>query len=206
MTPTSSINSVYLYQSFSREGDILFYFFFLFIFCCSFRYKWTKDNADFDVSSSSRLQILPSSGTLHITNASRTDHGLYQCQAINHLGTSLSRKVNVVFAFYEAFKSMKPESISGNEGLPLSLKCPHPYMVPKPSVYWTNVGKYDNIRQSARVQLNERIALDYDGKNSIHRITVLSVWDLNYSKTIYCCISRYQFHFFYDWLCNGHSV
>lgn len=127
-------------------------------------YKWTKDGADVDVNSSNRYKILPSSGTLQITNSSRTDHGVYQCQANNHLGTSLSKKANVVFAINEVFKTVvKPESVTGNEGLPLSLKCKQPYVIPKPIVYWTNVGKHDIDPQSARVDENERIALDYDG-------------------------------------------
>ncbi|XP_076102327.1 neuroglian-like isoform X2 [Mytilus galloprovincialis] len=126
------------------------------------KYKWTKDNLDFDTESP-RVSVENGKGTLRITNASKADNGIYQCFATNTKGTALSKKANVVMTINDVFKSViRPERRDVNEGMPLSLKCKQPHVVPKPNVYWTFVEEYSTA-QPPIIPNDKRVAIDYEG-------------------------------------------
>lgn len=109
-------------------------------------------------------------GSLKITNASKADNGIYQCFATNTKGTALSKKANVVMTINDVFKSViRPERCDVNEGMPLSLKCKQPHVVPKPNVYWTFVEDYSTA-QPPIITNDKRVAIDYEGKNKYRNI------------------------------------
>jgi hypothetical protein len=77
----------------------------------------------------------------------------------------MSKKANVICAINGAFKSvMTRKDRYVMEGHSISMKCEQPYVVPKPSVYWTHVGKNVEDPLQARVPLDERVAIDYEGR------------------------------------------
>lgn len=130
-------------------------------------YTWTKNGEEFNVSGS-RISLESGIGTLLISNATKDDEGDYQCSATNIKGTALSKIAKVILAINEPFKSVTtPFKVSVIEGMPTSLRCEQPYVVPKPNVYWKNSA--DPAQD--RVILNERIAIDYEG--TLHFANVL---------------------------------
>jgi hypothetical protein len=63
---------------------------------CSISYTWIRNGMEFNPSGNDdRVVQLPYSGTIVITKPEDKDEGIFQCNATNNFGTTLSIRINL---------------------------------------------------------------------------------------------------------------
>ncbi|KAM6169813.1 contactin-6 isoform 4-T4 [Rhynchocyon petersi] len=100
------------------------------------RYRWKRNGTDIDFTMSYHYRL--DGGHLAISRP-HTDHdtGTYQCLATNPLGTILSRKAKLQFAYIEEFETKTRSTVSVREGQGVVLLCGPPPHVGDLSYAWT---------------------------------------------------------------------
>ncbi|KAL4655902.1 contactin-3-like [Arapaima gigas] len=89
------------------------------------QYRWSLNGTPIDLKSDFRHHM--SGSNLIINSLDRTqDAGIYQCAASNPLGTILSRKASLNFAYLENFKPQTRNAVSVREGQGVVLLCGPP--------------------------------------------------------------------------------
>lgn len=143
-------------------------------------YSWLKDGEVLDLNSEenkARISVTPGQGSISIPQATDADAGVYQCRVQNQCGVSLSIKTNLLRVFIEPFPPVtEPEIKKVSLGQSLKLSCNPPNSVPKATTWWIlnpsddeyngndNVDKEEDMFN--RLEENDRITSDYNGKNS----------------------------------------
>ncbi|NXL90668.1 CNTN6 protein, partial [Alectura lathami] len=88
-------------------------------------YRWKQNGTDIDLTMSYHYRLV--GGSLAINNPHKTqDIGTYQCLATNSLGTILSRKAKLQFAYLENFEMKTRSTVSVREGQGVVLLCGAP--------------------------------------------------------------------------------
>ncbi|XP_015423793.1 PREDICTED: contactin-6-like [Myotis davidii] len=99
-------------------------------------YRWRQNGTDLDFSSSSHHRL--DGGNLAISSPRwDQDMGTYQCLATNPLGTALSRKAKLQFAYIEDFETKTRSAVSVREGQGVVLLCGPPPHFGDLSYAWT---------------------------------------------------------------------
>uniref|UniRef100_A0A8C5KKF8 Contactin 6 n=1 Tax=Jaculus jaculus TaxID=51337 RepID=A0A8C5KKF8_JACJA len=100
------------------------------------QYRWKQNGTEIDFTMSYRYKL--EGGRLAISNP-HTDHdiGTYQCLASNLLGTSLSQKAKLQFAYIEDFETKTRSTVSVREGQGVVLLCGPPPHFGDLSYAWT---------------------------------------------------------------------
>ncbi|KPP77985.1 contactin-3-like [Scleropages formosus] len=89
------------------------------------QYRWSLNGTLIDFSTDDRRRL--SGGDLIIRRPDRTrDMGIYQCIATNAVGTVLSSKASLQFAYIENFKTQTRNAVSVREGQGVVLLCGPP--------------------------------------------------------------------------------
>ncbi|XP_030632439.1 contactin-3 [Chanos chanos] len=89
------------------------------------QYRWTLNGTLIDLGSDYRRRM--SGGNLIIKGLDRDqDTGIYQCTAFNTVGTILSRRASLQFAYLENFKTQTRNSVNVREGQGVVLLCGPP--------------------------------------------------------------------------------
>nr|KAF6420163.1 contactin 6 [Molossus molossus] len=100
------------------------------------RYRWRRNGTDLDLSASSHYRL--DGGNLVVSSPpTGQDEATYQCLATNLLGTILSRKAKLQFAYLEDFESKARSAVSVREGQGVVLLCGSPPHVGGVSYAWT---------------------------------------------------------------------
>lgn len=124
------------------------------------RKRWTKNNKKFNYSANAgRMSGHPEYGPLVFFTPVDEDEGLYQCQASNHYGTSVSNAVFLRKAHLNSFPDQETKNVSVKEGEPFSLYCDPPTGYPRPHVTWLLLHQNGAIRAIN----SSRITADPDG-------------------------------------------
>ncbi|NP_001336287.1 contactin-6 isoform 5 precursor [Homo sapiens] len=99
-------------------------------------YRWKQNGTDIDFTMSYHYRL--DGGSLAI-NSPHTDQdiGMYQCLATNLLGTILSRKAKLQFAYIEDFETKTRSTVSVREGQGVVLLCGPPPHFGDLSYAWT---------------------------------------------------------------------
>nr|XP_014335720.1 PREDICTED: contactin-6-like [Bos mutus] len=99
-------------------------------------YRWKHNGADIDFTMSYHYRL--DGGSLAISSP-RTDQdiGTYQCLATNSLGTILSQKAKLQFAYIEDFETKTRSTVSVREGQGVVLLCGPPPHFGDLSYAWT---------------------------------------------------------------------
>ncbi|XP_053456419.1 contactin-6 isoform X1 [Nycticebus coucang] len=99
-------------------------------------YRWKQNGTDIDFSMSYHYRL--DGGSLAISSP-HTDHdiGTYQCLATNLLGTILSRKAKLQFAYIDDFETKTRSTVSVREGQGVVLLCGPPPHFGDLSYAWT---------------------------------------------------------------------
>ncbi|EPQ17450.1 Contactin-6, partial [Myotis brandtii] len=99
-------------------------------------YMWRQNGTDLDFSMSSHHRL--DGGNLAISSPRwDQDTGTYQCLATNPLGTALSRKAKLQFAYIEDFETKTRSAVSVREGQGVVLLCGPPPHFGDLSYAWT---------------------------------------------------------------------
>ncbi|ESO96246.1 hypothetical protein LOTGIDRAFT_174928 [Lottia gigantea] len=164
-------------------------------------YSWIKDGEELDLESeevNGRMSLISGVGTLRIKPAHGSDEGVYQCQARNAHGTSLSVRVNVLQARMDPFKTVEdPEILRPLLAHSLKLSCGPPVSVPPAKISWiidqkVDEGDYDTDYESENqdlfdfVDLDDRVTMDYAGNLYITNVKPEDAQDGNK----YVCFSN----------------
>ncbi|XP_018589568.2 contactin-3 [Scleropages formosus] len=89
------------------------------------QYRWSLNGTLIDLRSDYRRRM--SGGNLIISRLDRTqDTGMYQCTASNPLGTIVSRRASLTFAYLETFRPQTRSAVSVREGQGVVLLCGPP--------------------------------------------------------------------------------
>ncbi|NP_001336286.1 contactin-6 isoform 4 precursor [Homo sapiens] len=98
-------------------------------------YRWKQNGTDIDFTMSYHYRL--DGGSLAI-NSPHTDQdiGMYQCLATNLLGTILSRKAKLQFAYIEDFETKTRSTVSVREGQGVVLLCGPPPHFGVPDISW----------------------------------------------------------------------
>lgn len=75
-------------------------------------------------------------GTLLMKRTKRRDEGVYQCEAWNIEGVSLSDKITVKKAKLEEFTDTKDVTLKVKRGHSVKISCLVPHSTPKANVSW----------------------------------------------------------------------
>ncbi|XP_053355561.1 contactin-4-like [Clarias gariepinus] len=88
-------------------------------------YRWKLNGTRIDPTFDSRYTLF--GGNLRITQLNKDqDSGIYQCFAFNSLGTIVSRKASLTFAYLENFRTHRRSAVSVREGQGVVLLCGPP--------------------------------------------------------------------------------
>nr|KAF6310280.1 contactin 6 [Myotis myotis] len=99
-------------------------------------FRWRQNGTDLDFSMSSHHRL--DGGNLAISSPRwDQDTGTYQCLATNPLGTALSRKAKLQFAYIEDFETKTRSAVSVREGQGVVLLCGPPPHFGDLSYAWT---------------------------------------------------------------------
>ncbi|XP_076984777.1 contactin-6 [Tamandua tetradactyla] len=99
-------------------------------------YRWKQNGTDIDFTMSYHYRL--EGGSLAISNPhTDQDIGMYQCLATNPLGTILSRKAKLQFAYIEDFETKTRSTVSVREGQGVVLLCGPPPHFGDLSYAWT---------------------------------------------------------------------
>nr|XP_021501196.1 contactin-6-like [Meriones unguiculatus] len=98
-------------------------------------YRWKQNGTDIDFSMTYHYRL--DGGSLAISSP-RTDQdiGTYQCLATNPVGTILSRKAKLQFAYIEDFETKTRSTVSVREGQGVVLLCGPPPHFGVPDISW----------------------------------------------------------------------
>nr|XP_010588342.1 contactin-6 isoform X1 [Loxodonta africana]XP_010588343.1 contactin-6 isoform X1 [Loxodonta africana] len=100
------------------------------------QYRWKQNDTDIDFTMSYHYRL--DGGSLAISSPpTAQDIGTYQCLATNPLGTILSRKAKLQFAYIEEFETKTRSTVSVREGQGVVLLCGPPPHVGDLSYAWT---------------------------------------------------------------------
>ncbi|XP_023688924.1 contactin-3-like [Paramormyrops kingsleyae] len=115
----------------------------------SLQYRWSVNGTPVDFSTDGRRRL--SGGNLIIGHPDRTwDAGTYQCIATNSVGTILSSRATLWFAYLEMFKSQTRSAVSVREGQGVVLLCGPPSHSGELTFTWV-FNEYPNfIQQDSR--------------------------------------------------------
>ncbi|NP_001398093.1 contactin-6 isoform c precursor [Mus musculus] len=99
-------------------------------------YRWKQNGTDIDFGMTYHYRL--DGGSLAISSP-RTDQdiGIYQCLATNPVGTILSRKAKLQFAYIEDFETKTRSTVSVREGQGVVLLCGPPPHFGELSYAWT---------------------------------------------------------------------
>nr|XP_023403769.1 contactin-6 isoform X4 [Loxodonta africana] len=99
------------------------------------QYRWKQNDTDIDFTMSYHYRL--DGGSLAISSPpTAQDIGTYQCLATNPLGTILSRKAKLQFAYIEEFETKTRSTVSVREGQGVVLLCGPPPHVGVPNISW----------------------------------------------------------------------
>ncbi|KAM5234711.1 contactin-6 isoform 4-T5 [Hipposideros larvatus] len=99
-------------------------------------YRWQKNGTDIDFAGSYHYRL--DGGNLVVSRPhTDRDAGTYQCLATNPLGTILSRKAKLQFAYIEDFETRSRSTVSVREGQGVVLLCGPPPHFGALSYAWT---------------------------------------------------------------------
>ncbi|XP_026302656.1 contactin-6 isoform X5 [Piliocolobus tephrosceles] len=99
-------------------------------------YRWKQNGTDIDFTMSYHYRL--DGGSLAISSPyTDQDIGMYQCLATNLLGTTLSRKAKLQFAYIEDFETKTRSTVSVREGQGVVLLCGPPPHFGDLSYAWT---------------------------------------------------------------------
>ncbi|KAM9185754.1 contactin-6 [Dugong dugon] len=100
------------------------------------QYRWKQNGTDIDFTMSYHYRL--DGGSLAISSPhTDQDIGSYQCLATNPLGTILSRKAKLQFAYIEEFETKTRSTVSVREGQGVVLLCGPPPHIGALSYAWT---------------------------------------------------------------------
>ncbi|XP_063408718.1 neuroglian-like [Mytilus trossulus] len=100
-------------------------------------YRWTKNGKVFNLSRhKGRIALQSNSGTLLMKRTKRRDEGVYQCEAWNIEGVSLSDKITVKKAKLEDFIDTKDVTLKVKRGHSVNISCLVPHSTPKANISW----------------------------------------------------------------------
>ncbi|XP_026302652.1 contactin-6 isoform X4 [Piliocolobus tephrosceles] len=98
-------------------------------------YRWKQNGTDIDFTMSYHYRL--DGGSLAISSPyTDQDIGMYQCLATNLLGTTLSRKAKLQFAYIEDFETKTRSTVSVREGQGVVLLCGPPPHFGVPDISW----------------------------------------------------------------------
>ncbi|XP_063486801.1 contactin-6 isoform X4 [Symphalangus syndactylus] len=98
-------------------------------------YRWKQNGTDIDFTVSYHYRL--DGGSLAISSPhTDQDIGMYQCLATNLLGTILSRKAKLQFAYIEDFETKTRSTVSVREGQGVVLLCGPPPHFGVPDISW----------------------------------------------------------------------
>ncbi|XP_030794072.1 contactin-6 isoform X4 [Rhinopithecus roxellana] len=98
-------------------------------------YRWKQNGTDIDFTMSYHYRL--DGGSLAISSPyTDQDIGMYQCLATNLLGTILSRKAKLQFAYIEDFETKTRSTVSVREGQGVVLLCGPPPHFGVPDISW----------------------------------------------------------------------
>ncbi|XP_055985298.1 contactin-6-like [Sorex fumeus] len=100
------------------------------------QYRWKRNGTDIDFAQSYPYRLEGGSLLISQPRVDR-DVGIYQCWASNPLGTALSRKATLQFAYIEDFKAKTRGTVFVREGQGVVLFCGPPPHVGDLSYAWT---------------------------------------------------------------------
>ncbi|XP_066100838.1 LOW QUALITY PROTEIN: contactin-6 [Saccopteryx bilineata] len=113
------------------------------------RYRWRRNGTDLDFSESSQHRLDGGDLTLSGPHPDR-DVGTYQCLATNPLGTILSQKAKLQFAYIEDFETRARSTVSVREGQGVVLLCGPPPHFGELSYAWTFNGDPLHVQEDKR--------------------------------------------------------
>lgn len=120
-------------------------------------YNWYRFGLLFDPSGSEgRISILPNTGTLVFTDASKQDEGYYQCNATNKFGTAMSNSAYLRMGILEKFSDKPTRTRVVARKRSVTLTCNPPRGLPQPQVFWT-------VGASGDLPMTKRITKDPEG-------------------------------------------
>uniref|UniRef100_A0A2C9KZF8 Ig-like domain-containing protein n=1 Tax=Biomphalaria glabrata TaxID=6526 RepID=A0A2C9KZF8_BIOGL len=92
------------------------------------RYNWFKDGKPVNVENGGdRWSLIPGVGSLRINNPVDSDSGIYQCQATNECGVSLSNFITLLHAKMDPFPPVDVAKVlTQQKGHNLKLVCKPP--------------------------------------------------------------------------------
>ncbi|XP_038049338.1 contactin-2-like [Patiria miniata] len=100
-------------------------------------YTWRRDGQEVDTDAEPRYQL--SRGRLTITEPDRTvDMGSYQCFPSNQIGTVMSKKAKLEFAFLNYFPEAGPPDMTIPLNTGMCISCDVPAHFPGVNVFWYN--------------------------------------------------------------------
>ena len=150
---------------------------YLIIFSLADSVHWLKNGVRIDVSNDGRVTKDATDNSLNIEDALPTDAGIYQCQAQNHLGISLSDKVQVLRAAVERSGQTQPRTRRPILGHSLKLNCNAPRSEPEAAIVWSYHYEYDYESSEDYVDLSDRVTTDHDGEfSNRERLSIFSLF------------------------------
>merc|ERR1719334_926061 len=113
-------------------------------------YSWYRFGLLFDPSGSQgRISIMPDTGSLVFTEATKEDEGQYQCNVTNKFGTAMSNTIYLRMGILEKFpnKPIRYEVVARKRSL--TLTCNPPRSLPQAHVFWTvgTTGQLPNTKR-----------------------------------------------------------
>ncbi|KAK8765388.1 hypothetical protein V5799_031996 [Amblyomma americanum] len=150
-------------------------------------YKWTKNGEEFNTALlGDRIVQKPHSGSLTFIKPGNEDEGLYQCQATNPYGTSVSNAVWVRKAEMGEFASGPPKVVRATEGAPMSLECEPPVGgYPAPSLLWGILHENGGLRKVHPW----RITVDPEGRLHFSHVELHD----QVPDSVYACVAGSEF-------------
>ncbi|KAK0044610.1 neuroglian-like isoform X2 [Biomphalaria pfeifferi] len=160
------------------------------------KYNWLKDGKPVNVENGGdRWSLIPGVGSLRINNPVDSDSGIYQCQATNECGRSLSNFITLLHAKMDPFPPVDVAKVlTQQKGHNLKLVCKPPNSVPKATVRWilanpSNEVVYNDENADTAfnyVPLSQRVTMDYEG--NLHITSVRE--DDEQNGKLYVCVAE----------------
>ncbi|XP_062319735.1 contactin-3 [Osmerus eperlanus] len=151
------------------------------------QYRWSLNGTLIDLGSDYRRHM--SGGSLIISSLDKDqDTGIYQCTAFNTVGTILSRRASLQFAYLDNFKAQTRNAVNVREGQGVVLLCGPPMHSGELTFAWIFNGYPYFVQQDSRRFVSQETGSLYIAKvepsdvgnytcvvnNSITRLKILS--------------------------------
>ncbi|KAJ8409229.1 hypothetical protein AAFF_G00234270 [Aldrovandia affinis] len=145
------------------------------------KYRWTKNDQEFNPHQDSRLTKEANSGTFAILNKGNLTQyeGKYRCYASNKLGTAISEEIEFIVPHVPKFPKEKIQPLRVEEGHSVILECNPPKGIPPLQIYWMTLGLQ-------HIEQDERVSMGLNGNLYFSNALVKD------SRSDYCCYAAFH--------------